>query len=255
MKNLILIGILTILNTTAMASHTNIHFVHGANLKAKSWDLLRDSVNFRSLAIDLPGRNDSIAHKSINLTVSAKALCNSLVGFDTVIVHSQGGAVINHALGLCPEKKIQKIIYISAVVPLPGEKAFQNLSTSDEENYFKGITFDETKLSMVITNADMFLNSFAPKASPEMKRYIWMNSTSEPAAIGDEFVQYDEKEMNKIKKYYIRTLEDKIVSIESQDKMILNAGIESIYSIESGHLSMFIEYENLAKILNEVVNL
>ena len=253
MKNLILIGILTILNT-AMASPTNIHFVHGANLKAKSWDLLRDRVNFRSLAIDLPGRNDSTPHKSINLTVSAQALCKSLVGFDTVIVHSQGGAIVNHALGLCPEKKIQKIVYISAVVPLSGEKAFQNLSSSDEENYFKGISFNEAKSSMVITNADMFLNTFAPNASPEMKRYIWMNSTSEPASIGDELIQYDEKEMSKVKKYYIRTLEDKIVSIESQDKMILNVGIENIYSIESGHLPMFTEYQNLAKILNELVN-
>lgn len=253
MKKLILILALTILNS-AIASHTNIHFVHGANLNAKSWNLIRENVNFRSLAVDLPGRNDNIPHRSINLTVSAQALCRSLVGFDIVIVHSQGGAVVNHALGLCPDKEIQKIIYISAVVPLVGEKAFQRLSSSDEENYFRGITFNEEKLSMVITNADMFLNSFAPKASPEMKRYIWMNSTSEPAAIGDELVQFDEKEMNKVKRYYIRTLEDKIVSIESQDKMISNAGIDNVYSVKSGHLPMFTEFENLAKILNKIIN-
>lgn len=246
--------VLPLFSLTAFASENNIHFVHGANLTAKSWDLVRSKVKFKSSAIDLPGRNDGLEHKKINLTNSAVALCGALRGHDVVIVHSQGGAIINHALGLCPEKKVEKIIYISAVVPLSGEKPFSKLSAKDEEYYFKGITYNKKLGSMVISSTDKFLSTFAPEASPKIRKLIMINSVSEPSAIGDEKVKYKESDKSKISTYYIKTLKDKIISPKSQNKMIKDADIKNIYEINGGHLPMFTNVDELSVILNKIID-
>ncbi len=255
-KILILISVVSISYACASVGKKTsgrVLFVHGANLKAWSWHLLRTKLHVSSTAIELPGRNDELPHKEVTLKSSTESLCEKLTYNDTLIAHSQAGAIVNHAIGLCPEKKIKKIIYISAVVPMPGETAFQKLSKEDESFYFRGITYVEGEASMVITSADKYLDAFAQDAGPEEKRFIWMNSTDEPSKIGDDEVNFDYSEYERIQKVYIRTLKDKIIGSATQDKILANSKIETVYDVDSRHLPMVTELDELLKILKPLI--
>ncbi len=127
---------------SAWSSHKSeqktLVLVHGAHLTKESFWSLQAALlerNVSSIAIDLPGRNgDTTDPKTIDLTMSAQSLCFSLVaqtGKKIVLGHSQAGAIINQALGICSQQIDEEIIYLAAVVPMPGENVFQGLSELD----------------------------------------------------------------------------------------------------------------------------
>ena len=234
-----------------------IVFIHGANFNASSWALLSQELNnFETYSINLPGRGDSISHKIIDLDYSADSLCHSLRKIDkeiNVILHSQAGAIFNHSLAICPEVKISKVIYISAVVPLNGERVFHNLSKNDEINYFKGIQYDKKQSSLIITNHIEFIKSFASNASRDQKTLILASSVSEPALIGEGVVKLNNSKFYSLVKYYIKTINDKIISQKSQNEIIKGINFKSVYSIESEHLPMITDYQELSKIIEDIL--
>ena len=80
-----------------------------------------------------------------------------------------------------------------------------------------------------------------------------MNSTDEPSKIGDDEVNFDYSEYERIQKVYIRTLKDKIIGSATQDKILANSKIETVYDVDSGHLPMVTEVDELLKILKPLI--
>lgn len=235
---------------------TVLLFVHGANFTASSWNQLRGNISNKSVAINLPGRNDKKAISGITLRKSAIALCQRIKKFKNDIVliaHSQGGAVVNESLGVCSSIRISKIIYLAAVVPLPGEKPFDLLSKEDEGNYLKGIEFNEKKMSLDILKQEKFISSFSADASSKQKIEIMKSAVSEPALIGEGKLRFPIKKLKDIRKYYIHTLSDKIISYESQLKITKRLKFNQKYHLKSGHLPMITRDKELAKIIEEII--
>lgn len=113
---------------------------------------------------------------------------------------------MNHSLGKCPEENIDKIVYIGAVVPFPGEAPFELLSEKDNENYFLGIEYDKKRSALIIKNEEEFIKKFAPEASLSQRNYIKKLAITEPSKLGDGKLKFDLEELRGISKYYIHTL-------------------------------------------------
>ncbi|PKF76651.1 hypothetical protein CW749_25570 [Vibrio sp. vnigr-6D03] len=244
--------------TTKVFATENLVFVHGAHFNAESWKQVSGSLssNIQPVFVDLPGRMESENAEIITLSSSAKSLCREIKALEGNIhfaAHSQGGAIVNQAVGLCPSNQFQSITYITAVAPQQGETAFGSLSKQDEANYFEGVRYNETSHRMVIGDSTKFAETFAQDANEKQKDILQRLSLSEPAHIAEEKVAFEPSNMERIKKHYVFASNDKIISLESQLKIAKNAQIKSVYAMQTGHLPMLTDSEGLARILNSIV--
>jgi len=219
-------------------------FVHGAHLTSNAWSFvatLLEKDGYNTIAVNLPGREQSINPNSITLDVSSQALCDAIKNINapiTFIAHSQGGAVVNNALSICPIKNINNIIYVAAVAPTNGDKPFFLLNSSDEENYFKGVSFDEKSGWMVISDKGSFVSVFTNSTSNKITSLISSQAVNEPAIIGDGVVSYETEYFSKINKFYIYTKQDKIISLNSQKAITGKIDLKDSAIIDTGHLPM-----------------
>ncbi|WP_415881396.1 alpha/beta fold hydrolase [Neptuniibacter sp. QD72_48] len=235
-------------------------FVHGAHLTGESWAKVIEplkSEGYRTLAVDLPGRNDSQDPREVTLSVSSKALCQAMrevKGSVSLVAHSQGGAVVNHALSLCGANQIQSIAYIAAVAPLKGAKPFGLLSKEDDENYFSAVEYDKKSGWLKIKDPKAFAGVFTFSSSDSVKKEVLALSVDEPAAIADGKVEYTDKAFSKLKKLYVYTEHDKIISHSSQQKIGASIKPDAEVVMETGHLPMLTKPESLAKVIDEFVS-
>ncbi len=238
---------------------TQVTYIHGAHFNSKSWNELRDELGIKnSVAVNLPGRGNLEDYSFIDLNLMSLSLCDQLSLYEAehvLIAHSQAGAVVNNMLSLCPSLKIKKIIYVSAVIPFPGEKPFDLLSKADERNYFQSVKLNKKKKLLEVNDHEKFLEFFAPEALEEkdLREEVLKSLTSEPANISQDLVQYSLSVLNSIKKYYVFTTQDKIVSLESQKKTASRFRFEKTFQIESGHLPMITHTDRLEDIIEEIL--
>ena len=232
-------------------------FVHGAHLTADSWKQVENGINkkgYQSMAVNLPGRKDNINPKEITLNSSADYLCkkvSKLGKIVTFVTHSQGGAIVNHAQSICPNLMVQRIIYLASVSPLAGEKPFDKLSKEDEVHYYKGVSYEESSGLMVISNQDAFVEAFSSKQDSPFKKSILKSSVNEPAYIADGLVKMNSTTYSAIKKFYIFTQHDKIISLASQHKIEKRLKTIKTSTINSGHIPMVTHADELVNALLE----
>ena len=242
------------LSASLMASTV---FIHGANFDKNSWEALRSNLSEKTYAFNLPGRaSDGVKPKEVTLELSAKSLCEQLRPLEapyTLIAHSQGGAIVNQAVGTCPELNIEKIIYISAVVPFPGEGVFEKLSKADEKNYFRGITYNSVEGLLEISDASEFVKSFSGDVSETLKEMIIKYAVSEPSKVGEGKLSFKLSDLKKAKLYYIHSAKDLIVSLPSQKIYTKRLKFEKSFGLNSHHLPMVTHVGKLANILEQIL--
>jgi len=243
-------------NIAASAKNESIMvFVHGAHLTSSSWQAVAETLDekgYRSISVNLPGRQDYLSPRDVTLNSSAKYLCGEISHINknvTFIAHSQGGAIVNHAQSICPQVKVDRIIYLASVSPMKGEKPFDHLSKQDEDNYFKGVSYNEASGLMIIKNPDEFVQTFSSSNSIPVKKEVLKLSVNEPASIAEGVVQYDSETFSGIKKFYIFTEQDQIISKASQVKIEKQLTTLKTSSINSGHIPMITHPEKLVPIL------
>jgi len=238
-------------------TNTAIIFVHGAHFNANAWQLVQTKLNNQipSYAVNLPGRNDNILAKKISLELSAASLCSFLATIPNekmIVAHSQGGAVVNASLSICPEETVRKVVYLSAVAPLNGDGVFSKLNKTDETHYFSGVHYNEQEQLMEISNPTNFANSFAQDATPEQKTWLLANAFSEPAFIGEGKVALNRQRFDSIEKYYIFAKQDQIISLESQQNIANDLNLKGSFEINSGHLPMLTNSQELTNLLVKI---
>ena len=229
-------------------------FVHGAHFTASAWQPVQQALKneYPSVAVDLPGRNDKITPNQVSMELSAGSLCQSLghISGDKILVaHSQGGAIVNAALSVCPKEDIEKIIYVTSVAPLDGEDVFAKLSKADEAHYFQGVHFNEQMELLEISDSEKFANTFAQDASNEERKWLIKSAVAEPAPVGGSKVKLNQQRFKDIEKHYVFANHDQIISIESQNKIADSLKLKSTFTINSGHLPMLTHSKELAKVL------
>ncbi|MBL4584987.1 MAG: hypothetical protein JKX83_10270 [Pseudomonadales bacterium] len=91
-------------------------------------------------------------------------MCESIKDIQADIVfiaHSQGAAVANNSLSIWPETPIKSIVYLAAIAPLDNQTPYSLLSKADEDNYLKGIQYEDSTGRMSITDRAAFATVFS----------------------------------------------------------------------------------------------
>ncbi|OUR81596.1 hypothetical protein A9Q82_09490 [Cycloclasticus sp. 46_120_T64] len=235
-------------------------FVHGAHLTKAAWSDVRDVLQadgLQTLAVDLPGRGSTDNANAITLEYSALALCSAIkkiAGPIVFVAHSQGGAVVNQSLSLCPRDNIKSIVYLAAVAPLNGEKPFSLLSQADESNYFKVVRYDEPSGWMLLTDKELFVSIFSNSASPKVKQTIMAQAVNEPAIIAEGVIKLRAEYFASLDKFYIYTVADQVISLASQQAIAATIKPKKELVLESGHLPMISSPIRLAAAIQSLLN-
>jgi pimeloyl-ACP methyl ester carboxylesterase len=206
--------------------------IQGVHLDGTSWNEMTKFFEpgvFRVMDIDRAGRDTDTP---ASLHAIALMGCRVIDGKAILVGHSYGGAIANEMAGVCPEK-ISKIIYLSAVVPLDGEKPFDGLPAGDQKNYAKAVDFRKPKIVpkspstfFAATDHQVDLNGKLPPLYSE-----WMSLTAEP-------IHFETGRFDVIPKAYIYTANDPVISIQTQRDYVIRSKIAVTESIPTGHFPM-----------------
>lgn len=248
----LLLSLFSVLFMSSSFALDKVYFVHGAHFTGQSFlytkiELAKRGVS--SIANDLPGRDGS----QVELQEAARSLCQNLdkeADKVTIVAHSQGGAVINQAMHSCSHK-INRIIYLAAVVPLSGEKVYQAISRKDEENYLSAVELKND--TFTITKPRNFLRIFANDIPFLRRRFVLSHATNEGARIGEGIITTPQSVLDGPKKYYIVTERDLVLSPRTQYMYARHAWVNEVYSVRSGHLPMVSIPSKLADIIHRIL--
>lgn len=223
----------------------NLVLIQGVHVDGTVWNEVTKRLNANSFNVINLERIGRDSEKAASLKDIATQSCQKIPMKSTVVAHSYGGAIVNSMTGICPDK-IQKIIYISAVVPLSGEKPFDLMNKTDKMNYSKVVTFGKYKIipkeaKTFFQTADATINS---KTELPMLHSEWMSLSTED-------VVYDEAKFNAIPKAYIYTEKDMIISLTTQFQYTSRTGIRHYDGIPTGHYPMLSNPERLSVLIKK----
>jgi len=147
-------------------SITTIVLVHGVLLTSSAWIPVQSYLQNRNInvvTIDVPERaHDHIKSKDASLMLAAEKVCkvvNMQTGPVIVAGHSQGGAVITEASGLCGSR-INALVYIAAVVPKNGENDMvaESFRLGDEALQYNQSIFNSIPKFYIKTTQDKIIS-------------------------------------------------------------------------------------------------
>lgn len=241
-------------------NHPTFLLVHGALLTSDSWIAVQSKLQtagYNVVTVDVPGRaDDGLSPRDINLEMAAKKICDvAAMQVNSVILvgHSQGGAVINQALAHCAYK-IKSLVYVAAVSPLSGEKTFDDLSQADNDNFDKCTLIDKDQAVAKVNYTGPLKEMFMADANDQQTDRAIHTMVAEPVALGEATLSFPMDIFKTKPKFYIETLNDKIISITTQRKIEKKINPSDSYTIASSHSPFLAHADVLARDLINIAN-
>lgn len=227
---------------------TDIVFMHGSHFDANVWERVRGHmpIDRRTVMLNIPHRTLAPV---LNLNQAADRACKETPRPSIFVVHSFAGVIAHQMVSVCPDK-IKQIIYVTAVVTLPGERPVMTFSPHDQENYAQAVDFSDEWVTP--KERGQF---FAVMAGPRYEVDPAFPPTfRESSKVGEEKVNFDLEVWKKIPKNYILTLEDAVISPATQETYVAKAQVLKTRALHSGHLPMLTHPEYLADAIIELVS-
>jgi pimeloyl-ACP methyl ester carboxylesterase len=250
-----------------------IVLVHGEGFGAWCWYKTishLEEAGLEPVALDLTG--SGIDHTDTNSIATLADYSKPLIDYldklpedEKVILvgHSCGGASVSYALEHCP-KKISKAVFLTATMVKDGQRPFdvfsEELRSADvflQESQFlvygngkdkppTGLMFDKQQIKGLYFNQtpskDMALAAVSMRPIPL-------------APIMEKLSLTPEK-YGTVRRYFIQTLDDHMLSPDAQEKLVRENPPDGIFKIKGGdHCPFFSKPQSLNKILLEIAQI
>lgn len=235
----------------------NFVLVHDAHFDERSLLALERSIGPKAHLVELPSRtklgNAEEFYKKLSLNAYASEVCENverLSGSIVLVGHGFGGAVINEAFGICPEK-VTSFIYIGASIPFPGETPQSFFTLQDSEHYMKAVQDDEETGLADIVDWYNFIETYASDASEDQREYIKKIAKSEPLAPRSSRLRFDRSSYQSLPKLVLILGADKVTSPETQKRYALRLENSTVVVIDSNHLAPVTHTEDIGTVIKE----
>jgi pimeloyl-ACP methyl ester carboxylesterase len=236
------------------SAHSKIIFIPGAHFNGSSFKEL--AMKFpHSQAVDFPLPMDAESIKKLSLSDYAKRVCdmaNASVEDVILVGHSQGGAVMNQSLGLCP-RKVRALVYIAAVIPMPEELPFALLEARDDEYYFRAIQENNDLGLFKVSDIDLFIDAFSQDSTISQRHNIKALVRDEPIGVSKEKVVFDRVIFDSLPKLVVTTKNDRIITSKTQKMYYARIQASEVYVLDSGHLPMITRVNALQRVISSFV--
>lgn len=261
-----LLSVAVVLTTFASENKTEEAFVakkqtyvlvHGAWQAPYAWDavsadLIKKGNNV--IIVELPGHgNDKTQTHTLNMDVYRDKVINALSNVDEKVIlvgHSMAGMVISSVAEKVPAK-IGKLVYIGAFLPKSGE-ALTDLAFSDPDSRLGAALVPSADQLTIDVKKENLIDLFISDGTQADKDKVLENYRTEPAIPLADKVTLTGKNFGSVEKVYIKTLQDVVVSPGLQNRMIADAGIKTIYEVDSSHSPFLSQPKEVVKLLLQI---
>lgn len=230
-------------------SDIGLVFIYGAGLGTWIWDDLSQKIDYPCLFLDYPGReSNSKDNKGLSLDDYSDFICTEIKKWNTdkiiVIAHSIGGVIALKTIEKI-KSQIKGFVAISASIPKSGDSYLSSFSLFNRlimKCVFRLLGTRPPKAAL--------MQSLCNDLTVEQATKVVNKFTPESLLIYEQKVTYN---LPDIPKLYIKLTNDKAFEEQTQDKMIKNISPKTVVEMNTGHLPMLGDPNDLAKIINEFV--
>ncbi|MDX2161214.1 MAG: alpha/beta hydrolase [bacterium] len=237
----------------AQESGTTFVLVHGAFQDAAGWNPVIAELEARghtALTVQLPGRDAEGDLSGITLQAYRDAVIEVVEAQQSPVVlvaHSFGGMVITATAEAIPDQ-IAALVYVAAYLPATGD-SLASLAAQDRFSLLgqEGNFLLAEDFSYAYVNPEIFASAFCPDCDAEQAAGVIglrepLGPLNEPASVtADNF--------GAVRKAYILTAQDVVVSPQLQAQMLAATPVESVYALNTGHAPYVTQPEALAALL------
>lgn len=222
------------------ASLKNFVLIAGSWQGAWVWSDVRSHLEARGhtvKVIELPAHGeDQTPPQDVSMDVYRDKVVDqirSMSGQVVLVGHSMAGIIISSVSEKIPSR-IEKLIYIGAILPANGQSLLDLASTDTQAVLGRSIIPSEDNLTLDVVH-DRITDIFCQDGSIAMRRLILEKFRLEPAIPFADKVTLTDDNFGKVRKYFIHTELDSAVGIDLQKRMVTAAGEVKTYSLRSGH--------------------
>lgn len=231
-----------------------IVLVHGAFENASVWSHTIaefERQHLPSLAVNLGGRDgDETPMQQVSLNLYRDAVLAILEKVDEPVIlvgHSFGGMTISAVAEAAPDK-IANLVFLAAYLPASGD-SLQSLAMKDRDSRM-GPNFQVDGENLIATvKEDARVELFAHDGSPELQAVFASSIVAEPLIPIGTPVTLSPENFGRVRKTYIKTTLDRVVSPYLQDLMLRATPVDEVLEISSGHAPFLTRPVELASLI------
>ncbi|MGC4041874.1 MAG: alpha/beta fold hydrolase [Flavobacterium sp.] len=231
--------------------------VHGAWQAPYVWDEVRNDLikkGKKVVVVELPGHgSDKTLTHTLNLDIYSNKVIEAVSKVDGKVIlvgHSMAGMVISNAAEKIPAK-ISKLVYIGAFLPKDGQ-ALTDLAYSDPDSKLgPNLVPSADQLTLDVKQQEL-VDLFIKDGSQADKDLVQKNYRAEPAIPFTNKVTLTKSNFGSVEKIYVKTLQDLVISPGLQDRMIADAGIKTVYSLNTGHSPFLSRPQEVSRLLLKI---
>ncbi|SEV88354.1 Pimeloyl-ACP methyl ester carboxylesterase [Chitinophaga sp. YR573] len=228
--------------------------VHGAWQAPYVWDAVRtDLVNKgnKVIVVELPGHgSDKTPPHTLSLDVYRDKVMEAIATVNEKVIlvgHSMGGMVITAVAEKIPSK-ISQLVYIGAFLPASGQTLADLTATDPGSKLGASLISSSDQLTLDV-KADSLTWLFINDGTPAVKQQVIDNYRAEPAIPLSNKVTLTDAAFGAVKKVYIKTLKDIVISPTLQDNMIAAAHITTVLTVNTSHSPFLSQPHEVSKLL------
>ncbi len=240
------------------ANPANYVLVHGAWQAPYAWQAVKTNLEKQGnkvIVVELPGHGaDQTVPNQITLDTYKEKVIGAIsaIGGKVVLVgHSLGGMIISSVAEAIPQK-IEKLVYVAAYLPTSGQ-TLDDLAHMDRDSHLGGdALIFHTDTYTVDVKQDLVVDLFIQDGSAEVQNLVLNNYRTEPLIPFVSPVTLTAQNFGSVKKVYIKTLQDHVVSPYLQAQMISTTPVDSVYEINTGHSPFLSQPDALTSLLTKI---
>ena len=232
--------------------------IHGGWVGGWYWEKvvpLLEGEGHRVEAPDLPGSGDDPTPiPEVSLQGYADRVCEVLDAQPepaVLVGHSSGGMVISQAAERRPDK-VEMLVYLSAYLLRDGEALLAVAENDTESLILPNLVMSEDGASATIREEAIVEALFHDCPDEDVERAMARFGPQAVAPLATP-VSLTEGSFGRVPRAYIETLEDRAVSPSLQKEMYGRLPCREVFSMETGHASMYAAPEELAGHLNTLL--
>ncbi|MES2111251.1 MAG: alpha/beta fold hydrolase [Bacteroidota bacterium] len=240
----------------------NYVLVHGAWQAPYVWDAVKAKLineGNNVTVVELPGHgSDQTVPSTLTLNAYRDKVLDAISKMNGKVIlvgHSLGGMIISAVAEQNPSK-IEKLVYLAAYLPSSGQSLLALASTDagsalgDSVNHVAILKQNANGTLDVLR--DQIVNVFIQDGSAQVQNLVLQNYRPEPAIPFTNPVTLTAANFGSVEKVYIKTLQDRVVSPNLQNRMIATAGVKTVYQLNTSHSAFLAKPDSVAILLTKI---
>jgi len=237
-----------------MSTSKTFLLIHGAWEGAWAWKettAFLEVAGNKVISIDLPGHGtDKTPISEIDLDLYANRVKTELDKFSDPVVlvaHSFAGYVISKVAEEVP-RKIEKLIFIASAVPYDDKPAVKVFEEDEGSEFLANLIFSDDQSSATMNRETIKNIVFGGATDVQIDEVIpqLVEQATKPFF---ESVATTEQNFGSVRKAYIETKHDRVLSLNAQRMLQKEAGITESVLLDTGHVPLVTTPKELANAL------